>query len=297
MKRKSQPIGRLVKALAAALLLLSCTPAVQVSQQVPSEAEKPVVRVGETVLTEADLEEAILKVVPSSRGMEVEEDVLNAAMKEYRQRYGGASGFREKLRASGTTEKEFLAKLERRFLITKYVNIEITKKAVVSDEEVAELFEKHKREFKRPRSVWMLHILVRVDPAATREERLERRKRAEEVLEKLGEGGDFAQLAWDYSNDPYRVKGGDFGIIHEGQLDPDLEKAVFALEAGETSGIIETIYGFHIVRVKEVREPEQLPLEAVAGPIKQREEERRTKSIKSEILGRLRASTEIEVYE
>jgi peptidyl-prolyl cis-trans isomerase C len=231
------------------------------------------------------------------RGMEVEEEVLDEAMGKYEERYGGKDKFKSALRAAGTTKKEFRGKTERKFLITKYVATEIDQKATVSDGEVADYYERHKDGFKRPKSVWMLHILVRVDPAATNEERQQRRQRAEEVLEKLRQGGDFAQLAWDYSDDPYRVKGGDYGVIHKGRLDPQLEAVVFALEPGETSDITETIYGFHIVRVKGIAAPQQLSLEEVREKVRKKMEDQKREEIRSGLLARLRENTEIEVYE
>jgi peptidyl-prolyl cis-trans isomerase C len=331
MKRRARGVGSVAGWLAVAIMLLSCAPAVQVAPPEDTRAERPVVRVGETVLSEADLDRVMKKLVPSSifhggvsegqkakyrpkaiemlmeeelfyqdakrRGMRIEKETLDEAMAKYEERYGGKKRFRQALSESRTTESEFRERVERRFLITKYVASEITQKATVSDEEVEGFYERHKEGFKRPKSVRMLHILIQVEAAATLEERQQRRQRAEEVLEKLRQSGDFAQLAWDYSDDPYRVKGGDFGMIHKGRLAPQLEKVVFALEPGETSDVIETIYGFHIARVKEVTEPQQLSLEEVGGDIRKKMEKQKREAIRSELFTGLRESAEIEVYD
>jgi parvulin-like peptidyl-prolyl isomerase len=316
MKRRTRGVGSVAGWLAVVIMLLSCAPAVQVAPPEDTRAERPVVRVGETVLSEADLDRVMKKLVPSSifhggvsegqkakyrpKAIEMlmEEELFYQDAKRRGMRIEkGKKRFRQALSESRTTESEFRERVERRFLITKYVASEITQKATVSDEEVEGFYERHKEGFKRPKSVRMLHILIQVEAAATLEERQQRRQRAEEVLEKLRQSGDFAQLAWDYSDDPYRVKGGDFGMIHKGRLAPQLEKVVFALEPGETSDVIETIYGFHIARVKEVTEPQQLSLEEVGGDIRKKMEKQKREAIRSELFTGLRESAEIEVYD
>jgi len=75
------------------------------------------------------------------------------------------------------------------------------------------------------------------------------RTRAREVLERLSAGESFEQVARTTSDDPSaQVNGGDLGRIAPGQLVPAFEDAAFALEPGETSGIVETPYGFHVIR-------------------------------------------------
>ncbi|MCA9349976.1 peptidylprolyl isomerase [Candidatus Saccharibacteria bacterium] len=77
------------------------------------------------------------------------------------------------------------------------------------------------------------------------------RVKAEEVLAKVEAGEDFAQLAQEYSEDGSAQNGGDLGVIEKGATVQSFEDAAFALDKGETSGIVETEFGFHIIKVMD----------------------------------------------
>ncbi|MCD6520940.1 MAG: peptidylprolyl isomerase [Anaerolineae bacterium] len=99
---------------------------------------------------------------------------------------------------------------------------------------------------------------------------LESKEDAEKALERLKNGEDFAQVAKEMSTDTAtKDNGGDLGWFPRGVMDPDFEQAAFALEPGETSGIVETKYGYHIIHVDE-KDPNR-PLSPAELAQKQRE--------------------------
>jgi parvulin-like peptidyl-prolyl isomerase len=78
------------------------------------------------------------------------------------------------------------------------------------------------------------------------------RAKAEEVLQRVRNGEDFATLAKEFSSDPgSKDKGGDLGWFGSGQMVPEFDKAAFALKPGEVSGVVQSKYGFHIIKVEE----------------------------------------------
>ena len=119
---------------------------------------------------------------------------------------------------------------------------------------------------------------------------------AQEVIDRINAGEDMADVAWKHSMGPYRVKGGDMGLVHRGRLHPDLEKEAFELEPGKLSGIIETIYGYHIVRVEEVKAAEQLELKDVYDSIKMDLTKKNAKQIREDLVAKLRAQARITTY-
>ena len=78
------------------------------------------------------------------------------------------------------------------------------------------------------------------------------REKAEEVLQRVRNGEDFAKLAKEFSSDPgSKDKGGDLGWFGSGQMVPEFEKAAFALKPGEVSGVVQSQFGFHIIKLEE----------------------------------------------
>ena len=231
-----------------------------------------------------------------ARGMKVPDKKVAEAKETRIENLGGKNTFKKALKQWGITEEEFERMLEKKFLIGDIQKAEINDKAAVSNEEAKAYYDKNKTGFMRPEAVHIIHILISVSPSSTEEEKAQRRKRAEEVLKKARSGEDMSNLAWEYSDDPYRVKGGDMGLIHKGMLDPDLEKEVFKVKSKEISGIIETIYGFHIVKIEEKRQPEQLSYEDIAEKIKNELREKRLQERKKNFLAELKSRAKVEIY-
>jgi peptidyl-prolyl cis-trans isomerase D len=139
----------------------------------------------------------------------------------------------------------------------------------IPDADVAAYYDDHKDDrFTQPEQVHARHLLVKVDPAATDDEKGVARKIAQGYLDKIRAGGDFAALAKQHSDDPASaVKGGDLGFFGRGEMTPAFEAAAFALQPGEVSDIVETPFGFHVIRVEEHRPGGPQSLESVRDQI------------------------------
>ncbi len=132
-----------------------------------------------------------------------------------------------------------------------------------SDKQLTEraraLYDKDSKPFQRPAGVHTSHILIR--PEGDKEAA---RQRAEEVLAKVRAGGDFAALARELSEDPgSALRGGDLGFAASGRMVQPYEEAVSKLKPGETSGLVESGFGYHIIRLHERRAAGVAPFEEV----------------------------------
>ncbi len=123
-----------------------------------------------------------------------------------------------------------------------------------SEAELKAYYEQNTSEFKTERSVHARHILFRLAEGAAPDEEKKIRDRAEFVLGKAKAGADFGALAREFSQDSTGAAGGDLGWFSAGQMDPTFEQAAFALGTGKVSELVRTKFGFHIIKVEEVRE-------------------------------------------
>ena len=123
--------------------------------------------------------------------------------------------------------------------------------ANVSDAQLQQQYQENLDSYRTPERVRVRHILIKTQGKA-KEEVAKLKAKAEDVLKQLQHGADFAELAKKNSDDTgTAVKGGELGWITRGQTVPNFEKTAFSQNVGQTSGLIETEYGYHIIQTEE----------------------------------------------
>nr|WP_320050188.1 SurA N-terminal domain-containing protein [uncultured Desulfuromonas sp.] len=148
---------------------------------------------------------------------------------------------------------------------------------VLEEDAVQHYYDRHLAEYEIQEQMSASHILIAVDEKASEEERETKKALAEEVLEKARKG-DFAKLAEQYSDDKASAKkGGDLGSFKRGVMVPPFEAAAFALEKDALSPVVETRFGYHIIKGGEHVEAGFTPLADVRDKVEKqlREEEAR----------------------
>ena len=154
-------------------------------------------------------------------------------------------------------------------LTTDVIKKEVLDKIEVTDADIRMYYELHSDEFRTPEMVRARHILIAVAENAPEKEKTEAREKAEDILQKLKSGGDFAKLAAEYSDDRgSRDRGGEIGFFARGRTDPRFEKVAFSLKPGEISDVVETKFGYHIIQTEEKKESSVRPLDEVRKVIK-----------------------------
>jgi peptidyl-prolyl cis-trans isomerase C len=135
--------------------------------------------------------------------------------------------------------KELINDARRKILISRVIEDETKKSAPVSDDDVSAYYEQNKEKYMVPEMVRASHILT-----STEEEAI----KAKGELER---GADFAAVASEYSKDLTKDRGGDLGYFKKGQMIPEFENAAFSLKPGETSDVIKTRFGYHIIHLND----------------------------------------------
>jgi peptidyl-prolyl cis-trans isomerase C len=175
------------------------------------------------------------------------------------------------------------------------VSQEVQPKIVVSDADAQKFYDQNTERMQRPEQVNVSHILIGVKQGASDAEKAAAKKKAEDLLAKLKAGGDFAQLAKDNSDDGSKTQGGDLGWVSKGSTVPTFDAAAFALKPGETSGVVESPFGFHIIRVKEHRPSGKAPFEEAKAQITNYLKESALRDALTKLVAELRAKAKVEV--
>jgi foldase protein PrsA len=198
------------------------------------------------VYGESAVDNLVTKVVidkeADKRNVKVKDSEIDAEVATYEESYGGEEGLKSALEASGLTLADLKEDIETNIKIEKLMaeDIEIT------EDEVESYYKENKSNFDTPESIEVSHILV------------EDKETAQEILDKLKSGEDFAELAKEYSTDTATAeKGGELGFITSGEMVEEFEKAAFALKVGEISDIVKTDYGYHIIKATDYKEAKE----------------------------------------
>jgi peptidyl-prolyl cis-trans isomerase C len=167
--------------------------------------------------------------------------------------------YEQALKQNDITEEQLREDIRENLPIQE-VQKRVAGDAQPSEEEIQKFYDENKAaQFTNPAQRCMRHILFNKD----------QKEKAEEVKEQLQNGGDFAELAKENSQDPGSAEqGGDLGCLGKGETVPEFEEAAFSAEKGEIVGPVETEFGYHVIEVTEVRSEETRTLEEVEPQIR-----------------------------
>lgn len=139
----------------------------------------------------------------------------------------------------------------------------------VDEKDLRAYYDEHREEFTVGERAHARHILFRVPPSADEDQRAEIRLRADGVAQIARSGGDFAELASKYSEDPgSKDNGGDLGWFGRGEMVPEFENAVFGAKPGDILGPVESQFGYHIIKVEGFTPEQQQPFDEVEEQVR-----------------------------
>ncbi len=165
--------------------------------------------------------------------------------------------------SQGGNFDEFKAEYRTGLARQKFMETQWAGKIDVNDADAQAYYEGHPKEFVKPEMVRASHILIAPDPNAAdpNQAKAVAKAKAEALLTQVKSGADFAELAKANSSCPSKTQGGDLGTFGRGKMVKPFEDAAFALEPGEVSDVVETRFGYHIIKVTEHTDAQTVPLE------------------------------------
>ena len=205
-----------------------------------------------------------------TRKIAVPEADVDTRLAEIRSQFPSEQVFTQALAQRRLTLESFRADVRQSMQIDRMLDAEVAGGATVTAEQVNDFYTKNPGQFQEAERVRASHILIRVPDAADAAAKEQGRARAAEILKQVQAGGDFAALAKEHSQDPGSgPKGGDLGFFGRGQMVGPFEAAAFSLAAGQSSELVETQFGFHIIKVVDKQAARTVPLEEVRTQVEQ----------------------------
>jgi peptidyl-prolyl cis-trans isomerase C len=230
------------------------------------------------------------------KGIEVSAAAVTEQLQDIKQRFPSETEFKKVLDENQITESDLQAQLKRDLAIQQLIDKEVAQRVMITDEESKTYYDTHPQSFVQPEQVRASHILIKVDADATEAQKTEARKKITAIQQKLKKGEDFASLAENYSEDTTSKKGGDLGYFGRGQMVEPFEEAAFSLKPNEISDIVETQYGYHLIKVVDKKPEAKLTYAEVKDRLDQYLKQQKLQSAEKLYIDNLRKNAAVEKF-
>lgn len=188
----------------------------------------------------------IVELESDKKDLKVKDSEIEAELETLKSSYENDEAFNQALTSSGASMESVKENIRSYLLTEKLLNDRVT----ITDDQIKEYFEANKETFAQQEQVQASHILVEDEAAA------------KEVKKKLDDGGDFAQLAKEYSTDTSNAEsGGELGFFSKGDMVAEFEEKAFSMKTDEISDPVKTEFGYHIIKVTDKKDAKEAVLE------------------------------------
>ena len=231
-----------------------------------------------------------------ARKIAVPDAEVEAQVAQIRSQFPNQQQFDQALAAQKMTLQDIRDDARSEMSVEKLVEGEIATKIAVKPEAVTDFYQKNQDKFQQGPRVRASHILISVPQNADAATKQQAKTKAEAILKDLKGGKDFAATAKENSQDPgSAVNGGDLGFFEKGQMVPPFEQAAFALNAGDMSDLVETQFGYHIIKVAEKQTQRVVPLDEAKPQIEQYLSQQSRQAETQAFVDALKAKAKIEI--
>jgi peptidyl-prolyl cis-trans isomerase C len=198
---------------------------------------------------------ALLKNQARQQNVTVDKDKVDRQMQQIEKRFPSKEEFQKVMNSQGVTEADLRKNVEDSLGMQEVIDQAVKDVPGATDADIKKFYEDNPEKFQMPERVHAAHILLRVDPKGTPEQKAEIGKKLEGIRADIeSKTITFADAAAKYSQDPSNAqKGGDLGFFARGQMVKPFEDAAFAAKPGTLSPVVETQFGYHLIQVIELK--------------------------------------------
>ncbi|MDB4349861.1 peptidylprolyl isomerase [Omnitrophica bacterium] len=168
--------------------------------------------------------------------------------------------FNDLLKEQNLSIGDLCKKYEEQIMIEKTIDREVRSTIEIQPSEIDNYYTEHIEDYTQHQQVAVYTILIKLKSQRTP---LESRQLTDDIHKMIADGGDFRELAKNYSEGPYRETGGDLGYVTRGQMLKEIDDVIFSLKVDEVSDVIESPIGYHICKAYERKEGKVVPLQEI----------------------------------
>ena len=242
------------------------------------------------------IERELLWQAAKADGMVVDDAELRAALKQMQAQIKDPAAWARRLDHAGFDERSFAEYVRQDLSGSKYLLRRSSDGPSVSDEEVASFYRANLHRYQQPETAQARHILVKLPREATPDARSAARARIDAIRAEALAGADFSELARRHSEDTSAQQGGDLGAVARGRTVKPFEEALFALAPGQVSDVVQTNFGYHVIKLEALVPSATRSLEEAQEGIRARLLADKRTALAREVVARLKAAARIERY-
>jgi peptidyl-prolyl cis-trans isomerase C len=236
----------------------------QAGQPIPAERRDEIIR---NALDQM-ITYKVLSHESRNRGIKVEDADIEAKLADIKKQFPTEAAFQQALKDRNMTVEKVREDARVDLSVTRLMDAEVATVPGPSDAEAKDFYDKNPDKFKEPEQVRASHILVRVDEKADAATKKRARAEIDSVLKQIRSGGDFAKLAQEHSQDGSAAQGGDLDYFPRGKMVEPFNKVAFELKPGQVSDVVQTQFGYHIIKVVDHKDGRTVPFEEAQPRIK-----------------------------
>lgn len=237
----------------------------------------------------------LLEQEAAARNIKATDEEVARGISEMKAQAPDQESFTKALSARQMTESDLQSEARQRLTVDKLLVAEVEPKAAVGTEDIEAFYKSNPQFFMQPEAVRASHILVKIEPGADDAAKQAARAKAADVLKQVKAGGDFAALAQQHSQDGSAAGGGDLGFFPRGQMVKAFEESAFNMKPGQVSELVESEFGFHIIKVTDYRSARTVPLAEVNDRIAVALRQQKQQELAQEFVQSLKAKGKVEI--
>ncbi|MCF7915641.1 MAG: peptidylprolyl isomerase [Spirochaetaceae bacterium] len=250
----------------------------------------------QAMVLESLIDNELMYQIAEENGYGPSDKELNEELKKTKEQFADEAAYQQALNQQGMSEQELKQELAKQMTKVQFEENKFGDQVTVDSSEIRAYYEDNPEQFEQPEQVRASHILIQVEEDASEADKAAAKEKLQAAKERIENGEEFSAVAREVSEGPSSERGGDLNYFGRGQMVPEFEQVAFNMEVGEVSGIVETSFGFHLIKLTDYKESQKASFSEVEDNIKTHLERVKLQEAKKTFLDKEKQSANIERF-